>query len=38
MGQREFEIFGEKLFDVWALDVGSLLDFHDFEDLKESEC
>jgi hypothetical protein len=29
----EFEVFGEELFDVWALDVFSLLKFDDLEDL-----
>lgn len=36
VGERESEIFGEELFDVRPLDVGSLLDFNDFEDLVES--
>jgi hypothetical protein len=31
--KREFEVLGEKLLDVWALDVFSLLEFYDFEDL-----
>lgn len=30
----EFEVFGEELLDVGALDIIGFLDFHDFEDLK----
>lgn len=31
--EREPEVLGEELLDVWSLDVGSLLDLLDFEDL-----
>ncbi len=33
MGQREFEVLGDELFDVWSSDVVGLCDFDDFEDL-----
>jgi hypothetical protein len=33
VGKREFEILGEELLDVRALDVFSLLEFDDLEDL-----
>lgn len=36
MGKRKFEVLGEELFDVWALNIGGLLDFDDFEDLQKS--
>lgn len=33
MRKREFEVLGEELLDVWALDVFGLLEFDDPEDL-----
>ncbi len=33
MRERELEVLGEELLDVWASDVGGLLDFDDLEDL-----
>lgn len=33
MRKREFEILGEELLNVWALDVIGLLELDDFEDL-----
>lgn len=33
MRQREFEVLGEQLFDVRALDIIGLLKLNDFEDL-----
>lgn len=33
VGEREFEVLGEELLDVWSLDISSLLDLLDFEDL-----
>jgi len=35
MRKGEFEIFGEELLDVWALDVVGLLELNNFEDLFE---
>lgn len=34
--ERELEVFGDELFDVWTLDIGRLLDLDDFQDLAES--
>ena len=31
--EREFEILGEELLDVWALDIVGLLELDDFENL-----
>ena len=31
--EREFEVFGEELLDVWALDVVGLLELNYFENL-----
>jgi hypothetical protein len=31
--KREFEVLGEELLDVWALDVVGLLEFNNLEDL-----
>lgn len=31
--EREFEVLGEELADVWAADVVELLNFNDLEDL-----
>ena len=33
MRKREFEVFGNELLDVWALDVGRLLNLDNLEDL-----
>lgn len=33
VGQRELEVLGEELLDVWAADVCGLLDLNDLEDL-----
>ena len=33
MREREFEILGEELLDVWALDIVGLLELDDFENL-----
>lgn len=33
VGKRELEFLGEKLLNVWALDIVGLLDFHNLEDL-----
>ena len=33
MREREFEVFGEKLLDIGALDIIGLLDLDNFEDL-----
>jgi len=35
MRKGEFEIFGEELLDVWALNVVGLLELNNFEDLFE---
>ena len=32
-GERELEVLGDELFDVWAADVVTLLDLDDLEDL-----
>jgi hypothetical protein len=34
----EFEVLGEELLDVWALDVVSLLEFNNLEDLDTVSC
>jgi hypothetical protein len=31
--KREFELLGEELLDVWALNVFGLLEFNNLEDL-----
>lgn len=31
--ERESEVLGEELLNVWSLDISSLLDLLDFEDL-----
>jgi hypothetical protein len=31
--KREFEVLGEELLDVWALDVVGLFEFNNLEDL-----
>ncbi len=31
--KRKFEILGQKLSDVWSLDIRCLLDLNDFQDL-----
>lgn len=36
MWQRELEVLGEQLFDVWTADVVGLLHFDNLEDLKKS--
>lgn len=36
MREREFEVLGEELLDVGALDVVGLLEFDDLEDLLDS--
>jgi hypothetical protein len=33
--KREFELLGEELLDVWALNVISLLEFDNLQDLFE---
>lgn len=33
MRKREFEVLGEELFDVWALDVLVLLELDDLQNL-----
>lgn len=33
MWERELEVLGEELTDVWALDVGGLLNLNDLQDL-----
>lgn len=33
MRKGEFEVLGKELLDVWASDIGGLLDFGDLEDL-----
>ena len=35
MREWEFEVFGEELLDVWALDVVGFLDLDNFQDLSE---
>jgi len=31
--KREFEVLGEELLDIWALDVVGLLELNDLEDV-----
>ena len=33
VGQREFKALGDELLEVWAANVGSLLELDNFEDL-----
>jgi hypothetical protein len=33
VGQRELELLGKELLDVWATDVGRLLNLNDLENL-----
>lgn len=33
MGQREFKALGDELLEVWAANVGSLLELDNLEDL-----
>lgn len=33
VGEGELEALGDELFDVWAADIGSLLNLDDLEDL-----
>ena len=33
VGQRELEVLGEELFDIWTPNIHRLFDFDDFEDL-----
>lgn len=35
VGQRELEVLGEELLDVWSAEVIGLLDLNDLEDLSE---
>lgn len=35
MGERELEVLDEELLDVWAADVGGLLNLNNLEDLAE---
>jgi hypothetical protein len=34
MREREFEVLGKELLDVWALDVVGLLELNNLEDLQ----
>jgi hypothetical protein len=36
MWKRKFEILGEKLLQVWTLDVAGLLNFDDLENLNKN--
>jgi len=31
--KREFEVLGDELLDVWALDIGGLLELNDLENV-----
>lgn len=33
MWEREFQILGEELLDVWSADIGSLLNLNNLEDM-----
>jgi hypothetical protein len=35
VGQRELEVLGKKLLDVWSADVVGLLDLNDLENLNK---
>ena len=35
VGQRELEVLGEELLDVWSAEIIGLLDLNDLEDLSE---
>lgn len=38
VGQRELEVLGEELLDVWSAEIIGLLDLNDLEDLNGPEA
>jgi len=38
MWEREFQILGKELLDVWTTDIGGLLDLNDLEDVDRPEA
>lgn len=33
MGEREFEVLGDQLLDIWSLDIIGACELNDFQDL-----